>query len=67
MSYIEAIIRTERQFERLDEMRDYVNGLRILQAQAMTAFPQHLQVIETMLREASAEQDAARDAVEFEL
>lgn len=63
MTYIERVVRTERQYERFDELTTYAHTLASLLDQAASIFPQHVQQLEAMAREAEAAKDAARDAI----
>ena len=67
MTYIDRVLRTDRQYERFDDMTAYVAHLETLMERAGEIFPRHVQALELLHREAITAKEAARDAIEFDL
>ena len=67
MSYVDRVLRTDRQYERFDDLTDYTNMVDVLLEKAAEIFPQHAQQLEGMLREAQAAKGVARHEIETEL
>ena len=66
MSYLDIMLRLDRQYERLDDLARYTAQIVALLDNAAEGFPQHIQQLEQMHREAEAAKGVARDVIEEE-
>lgn len=61
MRYVDRVLKTDAQYERLNDLQTYVFYINMALDLSVEFFPRHVQQLETLLREAVAAKDAALD------